>query len=151
MRVTKKLLELWLDPKYRYKAFSLSQYKDVIDGRINELEPPSFIKRMPRSVSQHLAHLKAGELKTWLFFYSVPIVESLMQPEYFCHYLQLVLGLFYLNQSSITPEEIKLSKELLAAFVSKFQVLYDPKFMSYNLHCLLHLPEVVQDLMGPYG
>ncbi|KAK0078806.1 hypothetical protein PV326_009124, partial [Microctonus aethiopoides] len=64
-----------------------------------------------------------------------------------------VKGPFILSQmmpdvSSITVDHFEQSKQLLLAFVSKSQVLYDPKFMVSNVHALLHLPEVVEDL-GP--
>lgn len=71
-----------------------------------------------------------------------------MDQEYFVHYTQLLLGIYILNQSSITVDHIDQSKQLLLAFVSKSQVLYDPKVMVSNVHALLHLPEVVEDL-GP--
>lgn len=71
-----------------------------------------------------------------------------MDPEYYNHYLQLVWGILLLNQSSISPKSIEISNSLLTAFVSKCQVLYAPRYMSFNVHYLLHLPDVVRDL-GP--
>lgn len=146
--IVKKILELWLDPTHRYQPFSLSRHKTIIDARIMEIQPNNSIKRLPRSVVNHLSYWKASELKTWFFIYSVPILEDLMEPVYFTHYLQLLLGIYLLNQGSITTQQIHDSRLLLLAFVSKFQVLYGPKYISFNIHSLLHLPDVVEDL-GP--
>lgn len=103
---------------------------------------------MPRPLVNNSKYWKASEWKNWFFYYSVFILQDLMEPEYFNHDSQLACGIFILNQSSITPEELKLIKSLLTAFVAKFQTLYNPRYMSFNIHSLLHLSEVVHDL-GP--
>lgn len=85
---------------------------------------------------------------SWFFYYSPFVLDGYMDPEYFEHYLKLLFGIFILNQSSISLASIQLSFQLLTAFVSQFQTLYDPRYMSFNIHSLRHLPDLVYDL-GP--
>jgi len=146
--VVKKLMTLWFDSKTRFEAWSLYPNLNVVDNYLSNLKPPSIVPRNPRSIDQHLAYFKASEFKYWFFCYSVPILREVLKPDYFDHYLKLVMGIFLLCQESITEDMLDNSEKLLVAFVSQFQALYDARYMSFNTHLLIHLPRVVRNT-GP--
>lgn len=146
--VVKKITELWLDSSLQHEPFSLYAHRQAIDQRLVAIKPPNFIKRLPRSLLKDAKHFKASEWMSWFFYYSIFILDGYMDPEYYQHSLKLVFGVFILNESSIFLQSIQLSFQLLTAFVSQFQSLYGVRYMSFNMHSLRHLPDLVCDL-GP--
>lgn len=81
--VVKKLSRLWFDSSERYNQYSLHDYLDLLDSRLKEIKPPSYIPRVPRSIAEHYKHWKASEWKLWFFYYSVPLLKGVMEDIYF--------------------------------------------------------------------
>lgn len=106
-----------------------------------------FVHRMPRTMLD-LCHWKASELKMWFFYYSVSILQGIMKPIYFQHYLLLVSGISLLNSSCVTAKNVEDAERLLYEFVRKCSTLYGLQFCSINVHQILHLPDCVRRL-GP--
>ena len=99
---------------------------------------------MPRSIKE-LAYWKASELKAFLYYYCIPILSTIMSPEYFNHLLLFVNDLYLLNADSISEEMILEAEHCLNEFVTQFERLYGCKYMVMNNHLLLHLDQVVRD------
>ena len=123
---------------------SIVQHINLVDHRLESLTPPSFVQRIPRSIKNHLAYWNAHELKSWLFYYSLPRIYGLLAEEYFEHHKLLVLGISLLCQSIISLEEVNVASRALNEYVRRFDVLYCRRNMTNNLHQLLHLPETVR-------
>ena len=75
----------------------------------------------------------ASELRSWLFFYSLPVLNGVLPLIYFKHYAQLVFAVYFLSQSSITREELEYAKEMLQNFYSKYEDLYGKSSHNINL------------------
>ncbi|XP_070201071.1 uncharacterized protein [Littorina saxatilis] len=146
--VTKLLLSLWFMPEHSKKPFSLSSKLSTMDARMKALRPPNVIKRLPRSIQEHLKHFKASELRSWLLYYSLPLLRDLQGEEYFQHYLLLVNAVFLLLQESVSEDDVGKADRLLQHFCCTFAALYGDRYMTCNVHQLLHLPDMVKD-MGP--
>lgn len=144
--VVENLLKLGFLPIYSDRCWSLHQFVIIVDRKIKSMTPPAFISRFPRTITDDMARLKASELKTWFFYYSIPILNTIMRKNYLDHYKLFVYSLDLLDQSSIADESIDTVNNLLIEFVNRFEYLYDVRFMTANLHSLLHLPEIVRDL-----
>lgn len=148
--VIKKLLTLWFTPRYSDSPFSLTRPKnlvEVIDRWIKQIKPPKWVHRYPRSIAD-VTHWKASEFRLWMFYYFLPILSKIMRPNYYHHYLLLVIGISILSSDSISNELINAAEILLNEFVKQFQVLYGLEHCSINVHQLLHLPNCVKN-MGP--
>lgn len=145
--IVKKLTILWFDSEYSRSDFSLYRFVHLIDERIQSLCPPSIIQRFPRKLSE-IAYWKASELKTWLLYYSIPLLHDLMDKSYFDHYKLLVFAISLLNLPSISHDMIDRASLALNKYVSQFASLYTMRHMTPNLHLLLHLPDVVKSF-GP--
>ena len=145
--VVKKMLFILFDSKYSAFPFSLYNFIDLVNSRLMSIKPPKFVHRMPRNV-QDLVHWKASELKLWFFYYSIPVLNGIMRHDYFQHYLLLVTAIVLLDADVITPDMIRISKDLLYTFVQRFEILYGLRFCTINIHQLLHLPDRVETL-GP--
>lgn len=145
--ITKLLLYLWLDPKFRNCPWSLADSIDVIDNRIRNLKPPSFVENPLRSL-KGITFWKAKHFKLFLLYYSIFVLKGIMPDDYFLHHCKLVSGLSLLCQDSISMDQIQAATGLLTEYVATFSRMYGQRFLGINVHQMLHLPEVVIDL-GP--
>ena len=54
LSVQKLLLTLWFSPAFSKEHFSISSRVENVDERLNQISPTFEIKRLPRSISEHL-------------------------------------------------------------------------------------------------
>ena len=141
--IVKKLTELWFSTEFAQRPFSLVRHRGLVDKRLRSLTPPSCVSRLPRSIIKHLSYWKAHELQAWLYYYLLPCISDIMDEVYLAHYLLLILGISLLCQTSVSPEDIVIASRAFHEYVSKFEILYGLRYMSNNLHQLLHLPDTV--------
>lgn len=146
--ITKLLTTLWVSPKHSKETFSIATFSELIDKKLLSIKPPSFISRVPRTLSCHFKYWKASELRSWLFYYSLPILNNLLIASYFIHYAAFVEAISLLCGNSISEDSIQKSEVLLQYFVMVFPELYGERYMTLNMHALLHLPQCVRD-SGP--
>lgn len=147
--VFKKLLVLWLDSSYSSFPFSLRVVIGEINSLIFKIKPPKFVHMMPRSIDQY-NNWKASELKNFMLYYSAPILEEFMRPDYFKHYLLFLQATAILSKNSVSDKDIQDAKLLIKKFVKEFESdeYYGIRFCSLNIHQILHLPDNVRTL-GP--
>ena len=146
--ITKLLLNLWFSASHTKESFSLHSVLGLVDERLLSIKPVNSAGRIPRSISGNLKFWKATELKAWLFSYSIPILYNLMKPLYLYHYASLVEAIFLLTGDSISSSDIERSDRFLRYFVYMFQTLYGERYITLNMHSLIHLPQTVLDI-GP--
>ncbi|XP_034241780.1 uncharacterized protein LOC117645631 [Thrips palmi] len=146
--ISKLLVTLWFDSAHSDQPFSLNHVVDLVDSRLTKISPPSHVQRMPKGIKTQLAYWKALEYKMFLVYYSVLVLKDLMDPQYYEHHCMLVSGLFLLSQDSVSNDDKRRASELLRTYVERFQDLYGLRWLSLNVHLLLHLHECVEDL-GP--
>lgn len=146
--ISKLLINLWIGSTHSKEKFSISAYVDVIDERLTKIKPPSFITRIPRTLSNHFKYWKASELRAWMLYYSLPILLDILPPSYFVHYAAFVQGIYLLCTECITRQDLIKSNQLLSYFVHMFSSLYGERYLTLNMHSLIHLPQCVEDL-GP--
>lgn len=142
------LLKLWFNVSSSTQIFSLYKEVDIVDNRLSNIKPSHFITRTPRNISDNLKFWKAAELRSWFFYYSIPCLMDLMKPNYFYHFCSFVEAIVLLNSASISENDIVRSEKLLQYFVFMMPNLYDERYMTINVHSLVHLPQMVREL-GP--
>jgi hypothetical protein len=146
--VVRRLLHLWFDSSFSKQPFSISKRVGDIDKRLLNIKPPDCISRLPRSISVHVKQWKANELRSWLFYYSVPVLHGILSEPFYQLHLLLVEAIYTLNQRSISPDEIYHCQRVLINYCAHFQDMYGKRHMTMNVHQLLHLTDVVKRL-GP--
>ncbi|KAF4525461.1 hypothetical protein B566_EDAN004873, partial [Ephemera danica] len=144
----KKTLQILTDPTFKGMDFSLSHLSEIIDKKLLQIKPPNFVSRYPRSLKANMAYLKVSELKNFHLYYALPIFITVMSEPYLSHYAKFVHASYILCSESISNDDISLAESLMIQFVSQYEDLYGLKFMSANLHALLHLADCVRKL-GP--
>lgn len=146
--VQKLLLTLWFSTKFSGRHFSISPKVNIIDCRLSQILPTSEIKRLPRSIAEHLKYWKASELRSFLLYYGLPTLYGLLPDDYFAHYTLFVHAIYILLQDSISEADLQEADRLLDGFCKSFSTLYEERFYTLTVHQLLHLVDNVKDL-GP--
>jgi len=139
--VTKQLLTLWLDPKFRDKDFNIRGEEKLIDQRLLRLTPPLTITRRPQSI-KNCIRWKANEFRAWLLYYCLPCLTGILPEVYLKHLSLLVSSVYILSSDCITISDLNAAESYLVQFVKEFE-MYGPSQMTYNVHLLLHLTQCV--------
>ena len=145
--VTRKLTHLWFDSQHHREGYSLSKSLKAVNDRFMEIKPPNFISRPPTSLYK-LKFWKASEFRSWLFYYSAPVLFGFLPSIYYQHHLLLIEAIYILNSESISPADIDRCDRIFEHYCFLFATLYGIHNMSINTHSILHLTDVVRDL-GP--
>lgn len=147
--VTRNLLNHWFVPKYHSGAYYLGPKLSAIDKILLRQQPPHELSRSPRSIQKHLKYFKASELRTWLLFYSLPLLLDNLPPLFFYHYtLLLVCAMHILLQDEIVPSLLDAAEGMLDDFCKLLPELYGVDSCTANAHLLSHLSKYVR-LWGP--
>jgi len=97
---------------------------DLVDDILLSIKVPTQVTRRPRSLSKHLAYWKASEVRSWILYFSVPILSSFLPQSYYLHWCCFVLGFWLLLQPSISPAHLQLADGLLKTFYQQLATLY---------------------------
>lgn len=145
--IVKMLLSLWFDKSYKSEHFNISDKINIVNERLMKIKPPNFIGRLPRPLTD-LSHYKAAEYKTFMLYYSLPCLWGILPNDIFGHYLLLVQLAYTLLSNRITPEQLEQCNMMALQFCINLSAFYGPRYMTSNVHLLLHITDKVRDL-GP--
>ena len=146
--VVKRLIDLWFNSANHREAFYLGRYTSAIDNMLLQQHPPVEFSRPPRSIKQNLHYWKASELRSWLLFYSLPLLLDFLPSLYWHHYSLLVCGLHILLQKELNIAQIEVAEQLLWDFYELLPELYGEASCTMNAHLLSHLSMYAR-LWGP--
>ena len=136
----KKLILLWL---YLLNPQKMDKdWRAFMSDRLVEFRStcPSEFARRPRSLKD-LERWKATELRAFLCYLGVAVCRGLIRSEAYEHFLLLVCASRLLLHPTHCKEHNAFAGEMMRKFVAKFPSLYGRKYMSYNAHVIVHLPE----------
>jgi len=86
---------------------------------------------------------KASEYRSFLLLYSPVVLSHFLPKRYYRHRLLLVNALHLLSQHEITDVMLNVSRKCLNKFEALVPKLNGYCRVSYNVHCLIHLPDSV--------
>ena len=95
-----------------------------------------------------MKYFKASEYRAFLLYYSLPALAGLFPQKYWDHHALLVIAIYWLLQQSISSHQVEVCQTMLNQYCYQFSSLYSERYMTANLHLLLHLPDTVK-LLGP--
>ncbi|CAG5096787.1 Protein of unknown function [Cotesia congregata] len=124
-----------------------SKFFNHINGRTAAIKPPTRISRLPRPIGE-IKNFKASEFRNWLLYYFLVCFDGLLESKYMKHFALLSQAIYYLNQASITLEELHNAEILLDQYVEQFEELFGIENMTFNVHLLKHLPQTIRN-WGP--
>ncbi len=143
----------------RFKEYPVAFKPQFLNGKVSVQ-----LYRVYWSHPHHAAH----ELRAWLLHYSPIVLYKILDNEYYQHHLLLVESVYLLLQQSVRKEAVDKCQQLLNHYCFVFGPLYGNwytvaiilysymqliiiighRYMSWNVHSLLHLPDCVRCL-GP--
>ena len=112
LNIVRLLVNLWFDTCHHSQAWLCSRLISVADDRLRSIRPPSSITRAPRTLRDR-KFWKASEYRSWLFYYSLPVMLGLLPTQYYQHYGLLCHAIYILNSNSISPRSLKKANKLL--------------------------------------
>lgn len=146
--VTRLLLCLWFNTENHNELWYCGNKVGICDKRLLQIKPPMYVSRTPRTISRDRKHWKASEYRNWLLYYSIPVMLNILPPEYLSHHMLLVQAIHVLLGDSISRKDLQHARTMLNHFCFKFGTFYSARSMTANIHSLLHLPSVVENI-GP--
>ena len=147
LNIVRLLVNLWFDSSHHHQAWSCSKKVAAADIKLINIRPPSTITRTPRSLTER-KYWKASEYRAFLFYYSLPVMCDLLPKEYYEHFMLLCHAIHVLNSNTISIRNLNKANKLLHRFYYQFAFLYHSRYLTMNMHQLLHLTESVKYL-GP--
>ncbi|XP_049528985.1 uncharacterized protein LOC125947754 [Dermacentor silvarum] len=139
--VARQFLEMWLGDTHC--DFYIGRQRESIDARLAALAPPREVRRSPRPTKER-KWWKAKEFENWILFYSLPVLDGILNKSCIRHWACLVEALHILLMRSITSSDLVRAEELLLEFHVVAQVLYGKRCMTFNLHQVTHIAKSVR-------
>ena len=146
--VMRKLLWLWIKGPLstRIGRLNIERISVALGGLVDFI--PDDFARKPRSLEE-LARWKATELRQFLLYTGPVVLKEIFKEGslkcFYDHFLILVTAIKILSSPHLCQVAAynQYAKDLLIYFVEKCKILYGEWFISYNVHCLIHLADDV--------
>lgn len=141
----KKILQGLIDGRFVQSAKLSPKNIVILTKRLEQVKKfcPRDFARKPVTVLKH-SKFKATELRQ-ILLYSGPIVFcGLLNDAVFKHFLLLHSAIRLLANPFQTQDNVTYAEECIKVFVETASDVYGVKFLSYNTHALLHLPDDVR-------
>lgn len=145
--VMKRLLIGWRDGNFikkdtKWRASDITKVNSFLDTCIT----PNEIHRSVRNLKD-LCHWKASELRTFLFYFSIVILQEVLNNDAMTHFLSLYCAVTICSNENYF-NFLPLAKDLLKHFVTNYKLFYGVDHRTSNIHNLTHVVEEVQQF-GP--
>ena len=119
-----------------------------IQERLDLMNPPPKVGRIPRKISAGFASFTADEWKYWILIYSLHSLYGIIHDSHFRCWCIFVDACHLLVLPVISESQIFKAHELLITYFKEFVQLYGPKHCSPNMHMACHIKECMLDY-GP--
>lgn len=136
----KKMFKIWTD----LKLFTPSQLKEIED-RIQSIEVPSDIGRLPMRITSNSGSYTAEQWKNWTLIYSVYCLKGILPEAHFRCWQTFVLACKYFCQSVISKTDLDIADGLILKFCKSVETLYGNEAVTPNMHLHNHLKAVILD------
>jgi len=136
-------LKLW-------KEEGILQEKDfeIIQRRVDSIEPPSDIGRIPSKIATGFSGFTADQWKNWVCYYSTMALKGILPNKHYDLWAHFVDACRLVCSYEIREESCVEAEKKLIEFCRGFEKLYGKKNCTPNLHLCCHLMECVRDY-GP--
>ena len=119
----------------------------VLQEKVDALNPPPKVGRIPRKIGSGFASLTADEWKHWVLLYSVYALRGLLPESHYKCWTLFVESCRILTMPIITKVEIERGHSLLVDYCKGFETLHRSEHCTPNMHMACH----IKDCMLDYG
>ena len=116
--------------------------------RVDSINHPTKIGRIPRKIVSGFAAITADEWKHWILIYSLYALYKLLPSDHYQCWCLLVETCRILSLPVISDDQIKDAHVILVQFCKTFQSLYGAERCTPNMHMACHLKDCMLDF-GP--
>lgn len=117
---------------------------DIIQSRIDSLQVPTGLGRIPRKISSNFSGFTAEQLKNWA------LRGIISQDDYHC-WQAFVLACFLVCRRTISIQDIVKADLLFVKFCMHLQRIYGDGAITPNMHLHCHMIECLKDYGSMYG
>lgn len=143
LRVVLSLLTMWFSTEHKNKNYSLRRKIAFCNQRLLSIKIPDTITRTPKRLEE-ASKWKASELRAWLFYFAIPVLQGVLPLPYMKHFSLLVVGVYILSKENVTVNDIKMAEEMLKSFHAEYGHLYGHSKVTMSVHLLSHLTNYVK-------
>lgn len=143
--VVKKLLLLWIKGPLSVRLSS-AQIQKISNALINiRVSTPKEFVRKPRSLND-IMYWKATEFRQFVLYTGPIALQGVLRQDVYFNFLTLHVAISILISPKFVKHEnnILYAQNLLIHFVKSFETIYGKRYVSHNVHNLLHLSADVQ-------
>ncbi|XP_053674045.1 LOW QUALITY PROTEIN: uncharacterized protein LOC128724341 [Anopheles nili] len=141
--VTRKLLLGWRNGSLGIATkLSAKQTKEISES-LCKIQLPSEIHRALRPI-EHLRHWKGRELSNFLLYPSLVVLKDVLCEGAYNHFL-LYFSAVTMFSSEKYRQNWHVAAKMLEDFVDEFGMIYDEKYLTSNVHNLLHVYDDVEN------
>ncbi|XP_062507169.1 uncharacterized protein LOC134183600 [Corticium candelabrum] len=119
--ITRSLLDRW--PTFSDEIYSIGDKVTFLDKRLLSIKAPDHFSRIPHTLKE-FSTWKGSENRSWLFFWSLPVLRGILPREHYIHYSILVVGCRLLCGMKISSNDIDRARQLLLKFYERHELLY---------------------------
>ncbi|XP_047037898.1 uncharacterized protein LOC124643091 isoform X2 [Helicoverpa zea] len=139
----KRLLIGWRDGKLgKYLTKWSAREIDIVNSFLLNCQMPKEIHRSMRSVDV-LAHWKGSEYRSFFYYLSVIILNHVLKPEPFYHFLNLFCAITICSNEKHLPL-LPIAEKMLEDFTESFKAFYGRDYITSNIHNLTHIVDEVR-------
>lgn len=140
--VIRNLISIWLDTSNSSEEFYIGNKIGQINNLLVGLKFPKNHTRFPSNISE-FHKWKAHEIRTFLLIYCYFVLKDFLAVKFLEHLCLLSEAISIFYQNEIDEENFLLASSLLKRFLIDFPIFYGEKRMTFNVHLLKHLPQMV--------
>ena len=138
--------KIWLE-----RGTISSTQLDTIQTRVDSLQVPSGIGRIPTKIASNFSGFTAEQLKNWVILYSMYALRGIIsQDEYHC-WQSFVLACFFLCRRTVSRVDVLKADTLLVKFCRHMERLYGKDSVTPNMHLHCHMAACIKDYGSVYG
>lgn len=135
----KKVLAANIEGVYKVQRLG-ARNLNILDSRMEQLQEycPSEFNRRPNKMTAFRS-FKGTELRQLGLYLAPSVLKSVFQEDCYQHFLILHASLRLLISHETPPQMRIFCQRALETYVTLARELYGLQFISYNVHCLLHI------------
>jgi len=136
--VMKRLLKFWVRGNQSVRI-PIGICKDI-DTEMLSLRKyfPKEFARLPRPLND-IEHWKATEFRNFLLFTGPLVLKKRLKKAFYLHFMKLHCAIKILITPDLCLSNNEIAHNLIVEFVEEFKIHYGAKFVTYNVHSLIHL------------
>lgn len=142
----KKVLSAIMEGKFGVRKLSVRK-QTILDARMEQLQDycPSDFNRRPNKLTAFNS-FKATEFRQFALYTAPSVLKNVLEDDQYQHFLILHVVLRLVVSKETSQEMLLFCKQALKTYVSLCEDIYGLRFLSYNVHCLLHIVDDVFQL-----